>query len=818
MLLNYLKLSFRLLTRSPFLTFINVIGLSVGFAAFFVLWPYSQNELSSDHFITDHDKIYRSFLEWKFRQPNGEWGEASGPAIPTFIAPELKTLGKVEDATRFTRQFLPGKTPIETNNIVLAVEQSGQEELVQIEKPICADDNLFDFFDLPFVAGNRSTALGRPEAVVLSQRLSKKLFPIANPIGQTLKINNALFEVTGVFKDLPNNTHLDFDLVFSNAGLRGAWDGSLFCFSYIKYNGDAKEVAKYLNEHQTLYLAGFLASHRKLAIMFQPLTDLAFVPSSIWDTSLPKSRSTLRTLAIVSVVILIMAWINYINLTIARGKTRYKEIATRKVSGALAGDLFLQFFYQSAVMNLIAVCAGLTIVQFARIPAQQFLKIYTVPWGEMGVSMYLFITTVIIAGVFITAGYPTFITLRLTTRQLLTSKAPTGRRYMTSVLTTAQYAVALILIVWISVMNGQLNFILTKDLGYDGENVISIQQPDIGLEGHGLEKMQTFLSSLETFMGEQSTSLESQVSGNIRLPGGGQTGTDVFATDHNRIPLMRLKMIAGRNFVKDEKINGIILSRYSVMRLGITSPDEAVGSFVEILPFCRSCTWEKLQIIGVFEDYRYSPFYAKEGSTEAATGRGEGFVNYSSAFIHFTPGPRRGAMYVKLNKENVQQQIAQIGNHFKKLLPGNIFKWQFLDDKVESWYVADKTIRNQITFFAVLAIIVACLGLLSMITNKLVEKTKEIGIRRILGAGFLQVTLVLLRSSFSQVLVAVFIGLPLARKISHEYLTRYTERIDLQWWHFTLPVVILLLIMLSTVAGVLIRAAKSNPVEALKYE
>ncbi|HEX6891575.1 MAG TPA: FtsX-like permease family protein, partial [Chryseolinea sp.] len=249
---------------------------------------------------------------------------------------------------------------------------------------------------------------------------------------------------------------------------------------------------------------------------------------------------------------------------------------------------------------------------------------------------------------------------------------------------------------------------------------------------------------------------------------------------------------------------------FAIKRLGFHSPGDALGAI--LIP--TSAPETQFKIIGIFEDFRSAPFLTGKGSTEDVTGRGQCFSNFRMNLDYGIPE----RVSVRLKEGQLQDFITNTGKLYADMFPGNVFNWYFLDQHVNRHYQQQQIIRNQVSFFTFLAVAVACLGLLGMITNRVADKLKEISIRRILGARHFHITAVLLDTTFKQIVIAMAIGLPIAWKLAHEYLERYTERIDLHWWHFSLPLAILLAIMFATIASVLWNASRNNPVEALKHE
>ena len=586
-------------------------------------------------------------------------------------------------------------------------------------------------------------------------------------------------------------------------------------------NGEPTQITDILNKNKELLIGFYLKKnpHVKIDFASQPLSEIAFSNNYTGDTFKPKSRFTLNILAGVSIIVLVMAWMNYVNLTISKTKARFKEIAARKVSGALLPDLFLQFICQSAVLNLLACLIGVTFIQIVRGPFDYFLNIRIIPFSALDSITILFFITILVTGIVATATYPAWVTLRHTTRQLLTKNIPTSKRTVTTILTTFQYVAALTMIAWIFVMQNQLNYILNKDLGIEKENIVVFDSPILGLDENGADKMVSFASQIKNILHGESVAISGKVCG--EEPYNASTrrvGSNIFygldshgGVDENFIPLYKLKILAGRNFIRDEKKASVILSRFASERLGFKSPEEAIGSFVEGEVIDG---WKRLEIIGIIEDYRVTPYRNAKGSTEAATGRGQSLTYMNSVWRDAVPE----RISAKISTSETNLLIAQIEKLYKQTFPGNIFKWYFLDESIARQYGDQKIIRNQISFFTALAIAVACLGLLGMISNTVVEKTKEICVRRILGAATYHITGLLLTSTVKQVSIALLIGMPIAWHFSDQYLAGFTERITLQWWHFVLPLLILVAIMFITIATVLWKAARSNTVEALKCE
>jgi putative ABC transport system permease protein len=275
--------------------------------------------------------------------------------------------------------------------------------------------------------------------------------------------------------------------------------------------------------------------------------------------------------------------------------------------------------------------------------------------------------------------------------------------------------------------------------------------------------------------------------------------------------------LAGRNFIKDDNPDGVIISRHAASRMGFNSPEEAVGAKIDLETRAIS-TWKEVVVLGVFENFRNQSFLnMSESSTESnVEGRGAVLMYKNQSFdnTNFV----HDKISIRISPKNTEETIALIQSTYHEFFPEMVFTWYFLDQKINEVYNNEKIARNQIVLFTALAIIIACLGLLGTITNKIVEKTKEIGIRKVLGAKHYQIATVLLNTTVKQIITAVIVGIPVAYYLTQLYLQKYSERIPLEWWHFVAPIVILVIIMSSTVATVLWKAARTNPVDSLKYE
>lgn len=828
MLLSYLKLSLRLLARNPFFTFINVAGLSVGFAVFFILWQYSQNELVSDQFHKDADRI--AMIIARIKKSSGTtMDESDYSNLPPALGYTVqKSVPELEDVTRIIRQnvFSYADTPGHGDKIFFSYESKTQVKRSFTEDGVIyADPNLFRFFTLPLEYGSPESVLLEPNSIVISSTIAKKYFGADYPIGKILYLNDSIpFQISGVFRPLPRNTHLSFNIVlstnrFSPEIINGVGNLHLSTFLYVKRRSEAT-IEEATTKVDQIFQQEFISQWLKVIpsmegkIWLSPLKDIAF---SIFSF-VPKSKFLLMLLSVLSLVVLGMALVNYINLFISANGKRLKELATRKSVGANPLDVIKQFVMEAAVTNMISFFAAITLVQLVRKPMEIFFDFYVPDWGSISLSSILIMVVVLIITLVLTGVYPAIATIKRTTTTLFGNKQHgRNKKGVIAALTVLQYTFAVVLIVWIFMVSDQIEYLLHKDRGIKTSQVAIIDMPIYKTKSKSLS-IDQFLQALGNLTGVEDYSVsrtlvgdwklgwtEIKRSANDPLFGVRTTG----GVDERLIPFYGIRLITGRNFLPESPANheSIIISRIAMEKLGFASPTEAIGSRILIQP--GDFILDKLisvEVIGVIEDYVRSPFFSNELGTVLTY---RDYVNKDNYV---------GYVSVRVNPDKFSENISALNQAFDTYFPGEIFNWYFLDERINRYYQLEKTSRNQILLFACLAIGIACLGLLGMISNTVVDKTKEIGIRKVLGAQLHQIARILLNSTVKQIILATIIGIPAAYYLTHQYLEKFSDRIMLQWWHFILPVAMLVVIMFITIASVLWKAAKSNPVEALKYE
>jgi putative ABC transport system permease protein len=831
MILNYVKLAFRLLSRNLLSTLINVAGLSIGLASFYILWTYSQYELRTDQFHSDYRRIARlaRHVRWS------EGGAVQDAKVISYRTGFTRAIAnEIPEITDFTR-ILPQQTFLSVTHgmegtIFISVEQSGKEKEFYPEKGIAyADPNIFQFFSLPVVNGDPATMLSAANTAALSERIARKYFGNERPENKIIYLNDSVpFKVTGVFRDLPRNTHLAFDILLSSAEIKPmddvgwdltAWWG--YCYVKLREGSDFKAVEKKIHAMNGGLYDACPHCFGSNTTVLQSIDEVVFERNAA-DIFPTRSYSLLIILSALSFVVLGLAWINYATLSVSLLNKRRKEMGTRKVVGAGGQDLAVQFFIEALILNIISIAVALTIVQVTKGPAENLFHFYLPGWMELPLSTWMTISGVFALGVLITGIYPVVITRKIKAIDLLKKLAGASSPNWPNVLVAFQYAAAIAILGWVTTVYFQLNFVMSRDVGFDKDGVIVIDAPlKQDVDGFSTT-LQYFIEESRKVNGVNDATLSNSVAGDDsgtfyglpvkRSPGQLEFGMDSNGgVDERFLSFYGVKLVAGRNFLPDNPADreSIMISHDAAVHLGFRSSEEALGAKL-YLPWQKNIAGT---VIGIYEDYEFRPFLV-DYESDAPLERGS-LLTYKNYLVP-TFLPAKISVKVKVRElTNVMEKLSRL---FNEVFPSENFHWRVLNENINRHYDNEKIARNQIMLFTVLAVGIACLGLLGIISNKIIQKTKEIGIRKILGAEPFHVVCLLMNVTIQQIIIAAVAGMPLSYLIANIYLQRYSVRIDISWWHFALPVCLLFTIMLLTVMTTVLKATGRNPVDSLRHE
>ncbi|MXV50555.1 FtsX-like permease family protein [Pedobacter sp. HMF7647] len=803
MLKNYFRSAFRNLVKNKTFSIINIAGLAIGMAAGLLIIQYVSFELSYDNFHQYKPRIYRVVQD---RYNNGKL--STSWANGTFACGQAFKAG-VPEVEDFVKLVGAGQ--------VLA---SYQDRKTVIENDYYASNSFFKVFSFPLLYGDPRTALQDPHTVVISQTVSEKLFPHSNPVGKLLTINkDVALKITGVFRDLPSNTHMKFDMLQAFASflklfppkdaaeLDNNWDVD-GCLTYLllKPGADPKNV-------ETKFLPIVKKAFEPLAgengiYSLMPLQDIHLTSHLMGEMKPNGDEKSIYLLAAAAIFIIVIAWINYINLATAKGISRAKEVGVRKTLGSAKKQLFAQFMIEAMLLNAIAVVAAMILIA-AALPLFSSLSGYQITFGMLVTPSFLVaVLIVFILGSLFSGFYPAIVLSSFRPVQILKgrlSSSPKGI-ILRKAMVVFQFAASIFLLIGSLTVYRQLSYMQKQNLGLTIDQTLVINPP--------LAKVDSFQLAMNSFKQESlrlpavksvaiSTTVPGQKpfwnAGGIRLVGANQEESKqyrIIGVDEDYLPAYKLKLLAGRPFSKAFRTDyqNVVFNKTGIHQLGFTDPQAAIGKRIEF--------WGKqYTVIGVVDDFH------QESLHEA----------YDALIFRLLPGIN-GAVSVKLKTGDLQSTVAGLKRNWNSFFPGDEFNYFFLDQHFNEQYKADQHFGQIFALFTGIGIFVACLGLFGLVSFTIIQRTKEIGIRKVLGAsvtGILQ----LLYSDFAKLLIVAFlISVPIAWYACQKWLKTYAFKADISWGQFALAFMIVLLVGFVSVSYLTIKAALNNPVNSLKTE
>jgi len=804
MLKNYLSIAYRTILKKKVFSFINILGLAVGMAAFMFIIQYVQFERSYEKFNENAGNIYRITLDLY----NGNEYVVTDCETYAPVGPMLKE--KMPEVIDYARMYHnDGLQDIEANN------RKFLEEGIYF-----ADASAFKIFSVEVLHGDKSTALSAPYKVVLSATMAKKYFGRIDAIGESLKIGRNLYQVTGIMKDQPYNTHLKFNTLLSHATLGKMYEW----YKEDSFNGNNEYT--YLQMAPGTNLTTFNDKLVEFAITLkdkigterfvaEPIKDIHLYSNKSFEPEANGSAKTVYSLLIIAIFIIVIAWVNYVNLSTARAIERAKEVGIRKVMGSLRIQLVVQFLAESAIINIIA--AGIAFVFFqSGLPL--FRNLTGQPLGGDFMTdpsfWYLFLVMMGV-GIVLSGLYPAVVLSSFRPATVLKGKLRTsshGQR-MRQGLVVFQFAATIILMIGMSIVYLQLNHLRTIELGMSIDQTLVVRAPLIEESDSILRIKQQILktellrnptvqkvASSESLPGLELHELST--TSNVKKVGeekeNGSYNYYFVSIDADYIPTLGMKIIAGRNFESGaQNHDQVIINEEAVTRLGFSNPEEAVGSKIT---FKTRWKGEPATIIGVLGNYyQQSP---KEKQIPM-------LFKFEDNGTYFS---------IRLKTENMGETLATVKNVWNEVFPNTLFHYFFLDEKYDQQYRSDLRFGNVIATFSGLAVFIACLGLFGLSAFTIVQRTKEIGIRKVLGASVLQIVHLLSKDFAKIVLIASVLALPIAYLATDQWLSGYAVRISLNVWIFLIPVVIILGIAMFTVSFQTVKTALENPSGSLRQE
>ncbi len=787
MIKNYLKIAWRNLIRHKSFSLINIGGLSIGIAACLLISLYVNYELSYDGYNLKKDRIVR--ITNMVRTP--EKDNLTVALAPTPLATTLNhNYPEVETAVR-----------LEPNEAVMKVN----DQLFSEKFVYKADANIFDVFTWQFIEGNPSQALKDPHSIVITAALAKKYFGNDKAIGKTITCTKLRYHVTAVLADLPENSDIKIDALlpgdFSKVTAWTGFDFDDYTFVLFRQKPDYAAFAKKLaliskNDIQPeLNKQG--ASKYSVQFNIEPLKDVHFVAGDMGDT-VKGDKQLVYIFSVLAMVILVIALLNYINLSTARATERAKEVGVRKVTGALQSSLIRQFLFESCFLTSIALVIGIGLM-FIMLPFLNSLLEIKISHAWSSGSFWG-ICGVVLASSLLTGLYPAFVLSGFKPITALKSNFKHQAKGLTlrKAITVTQFVIATVMIAGAFIMNKQINFIQHRSLGFNNNQVLNVSLPD---DSVALLRVPAFNNALKQLSAVKGTSVGVSFSmGNGETPKATtmassngvkrEVVSNYFMIDDKFIPLMNMKLIAGRNLsdaMTTDKKEGFIVNEAFVNQMGWKKP---IGQLIEGFN-------NKGRVIGVVKNFHYSSMH-----------------NPIAPLVMIYNGQKSSSVFVKIAPSELQLVKAAWQSYF----PEMPFSYNFLDDGFNAMYQKDITSIRLFNYFTILSILIACLGLYGLAYLVATQRTKEIGIRKVLGAAINQILVLLAKDFVKLVALASVLAIPLTWLIMNKWLTSYAYHITINWWLLTLPVFVILAIAVVVISYQTIKVAVTNPVKSLKSE
>jgi putative ABC transport system permease protein len=816
MLKNYLKIAWRNLLKRKSNTIINVLGLSTGMAICMLLLLFIQDEWRYDQFHEKKDRIYRLALERKYPGRSTYYS-----FIPASIGEAAKiTFPEIEENTRLFSADGFGSTFIKLG-----------DKIFEEKEVIFADSNFFSVFTAPLLEGDSKTALGKPNSIVLNQSAALKYFGIKSGVlGKTLEIEERLYTITGLVSDWPDHAHFGFNmLISSNTFLqnepRNYINFSAHTYLLLKENTNATKLEAKLPQIVEKYVAGaiaqnfgqsyeqFIASGNGYRYFLQPLTKIHLTSDMEGELGANGSERSVYIFLVIALFILLIACINFINLSTARSLERAREVGIRKTFGSERKSLIGQFLLESVMVCLgSAIIAVLLVIIF--LPSLnnisgKSLNVFYFLQPKMFLLIGLFTLLIgLIAGI-----YPAFVLSSFKPIEVLRGKsgAISQGTVLRNGLVVFQFASSVILIICTLVVNQQMDYVLSNKLGYKKDHVVTIERTD--LLG---DKAEAFRNELMKIPGVEKVSGTTAAPGipnyfgqSFQLKGTteNRTGRGIF-TDDAYLDVLSLNLVSGRYFNKSFGTDtlSVLLNEKAVAALGIkgdpigvnlTTPDEQLNP-----PDGKS--FNTYTVIGVVRDFHFQSLHQQVEPLF--------FMNLRKV-SQVDP-----LLIIKMKPDRLPETLKAIEGQWNSFIKDRPLNLDFLDQSLARMYQSEQTIRKVFSIFSILAIFIACIGLLGLISYTTQMRTREIGIRKVLGASIGNI-LVLLGKNFLLIIsIASLIAFPIAWWAMHRWLQDFVYRVNIQWWIFLMAGLAALSIALLTISFQALKAAIANPVKSLRTE
>lgn len=810
MIKNYLLIAGRNLMKRKVYSFINIFGLAIGVAVCLVILKYVDFELSYDRYHKNAANIYRTTTT-QYRQ-----GELRGTSVLSGYAQGPALLADIPEVKRYTRTH-----PMYGGAVMSFYRSEGEPSTFYEEGIQMVDSTFLDMFTYQAIYGDLSTALDKPSSIVLTKKTAARYFkPGEEPIGKTIKVSGGWcpgdYEVTAVIENVPENSHFLFDVllpihnVLQNRQYTedNGWGWNNFV-SYVELHDNTTP------QQVEAKLASFIEKYRgtdlkevngKDVLGFQPILDIHLRPGMNYDSAATMSVNTIYFFIVISIFILAIAWVNYINLSTARAMERAREVGIKKAIGAFRSQLISQFIVESVLVNLIGVILAL-LIAIAILPVLGNIvgKEFAFDFGDP--RLYAILFALFFIGSIASGAYPAFILSSFRITEVIKGKSErtVGGFSLRKALVVFQFVSSLVLIAGTFAIYRQLIFMRSMDKGLTMEQMVIVNGPAVLDGGNGRQRLMTAKDELKAIPGVLNVATSGATPGagynwggqfrKVGAPVEDNKSGSVVWVDPDFIDTYNVQILAGKKFdiALKSSMNGVIVNEAALQVYGLGTPEQAMneqlilGDTTEIVGVAKNFHWNSLKT-------DHTPFMFK---ADTIMGR---------------------AFSIHISTNNVQKTLEAIETKYKEVFPGNPFDFYFLDDFFDKQYKDDQQFAKIFGLFAGLAIVIACLGLWGLASFTTTQKLKEIGIRKVLGASVPAIMILLSWQFLKLVLIASVIGLPLTWYGLDGWLSGFAFHIPLAPDLFVVPIIILTVIALGTVGLQIFKGANANPATILKSE
>lgn len=796
MIKYYLKIALRNFRTSKLFSFLNLMGLSIAVAICIPLFLFICKQKSFDNMYTHLDNIYRVNLV-PHAKPNEVWA-----SVPNAVAPALtRDIPEVASAARLLKNGFGTPATLRVDH------ENYKEDLLY-----WSDPDLFKIFDFEFVAGNASNPLGEDNAVVINQTEAKRLFGVKSPIGQSIIVDNGPhLVVTGVYRDLPDNSSIDPAIIgnFKSDRLSKSiyWSNASYeTFCLLKPGADAAVVNKKVAALTSKYIKD--REDRWFDLKLQPLSEIHLHSAQITDTYISRigDIKTVRQIGLLGLLIVIIAAINYMNLATARSEKRAREVGINKTLGATRAQMILRFYADTGLTVLLAIIVGF-VMSFGS------LYLFNSISGShldiidlLGIPTFLFLLFIWFIVTLLAGSYPALLLSGSSALQLMQKKFSRGGadQLFRKILVVVQFSCSIVLIIAIVIIYQQMKFVGNKNLGFNPSGVLMVNISGVRDPGH-LESFSNAISQIPQVHEVSQLQVPPGFSASQRSLHKGDEKSDLTLftchADGAVVSTLGLKLLAGKtlpeHLSKTDSMVYVVANKKVVDYLGWT-PEEAIGRKVQV------DLGNNAYVVGVVDDFNFLSLKRPI----------EPYIYYAA-----NDAPESfNAMLIKMNTDQLASTMDKVQRDFAKYVPAVAFDYSFLDAHLATLYNADRVMQKVVLLFSCLAIFVSCLGLFGLSAFMAEQKTKEIGIRKVLGASSFSISKMLSLDFLKLVLLSIIIGIPVAIYLMQKWLSHFEYRIHISWLVVGLAATTGLLIALLTVSYQSIKAASANPVNSIKAE